>query len=517
MSFARKIATVGGGTLASRLLAYARDAGIAAWLGASGPSEAFFAVFQLVNFFRRLLAEGALNGAFVPIWLKLAAKDEALADRFTRRALVSLGCIAGIVTLTIFLFAPLLIAALAPGFDAELHATATVFLRIVAPYVCLAALVAVLAAALNAAGRVAAVAFGTVIFNIVMLFALLFTWNAHLAKLEVALWLCDAVVVAVILQLAIAATAWLAGGHRFRSARLHTPDEIRPLLFRTVPGLIATGIPQLKLIAGTAIASASPAAVAWLYYANRLYELPLGVASIAIAAVVVPQIAAGVHAGEAQADTAAQSRAYEVALGLALPAATGFAVLASEIAGGLFEHGAFGARDTTAVAAALAAICAGLPGHVLEKTFGAVCFAREDTRTPMLTSLCGLAAAIALGLLLFPHYGHVGVAAAVALSGWIGGGLLGLVLLRRGRLRLDDVARMRLPRILLATATMGLCVEGARTLGHRLLPQATVGWEGRLVLLIALVLLGLAVYGLALRVLGVISGKALLAAIRNPT
>ena len=217
-------------------------------------------------------------------------------------------------------------------------------------------------------------------------------------------------------------------GQRWQRVSGNADDQTKAFFRRALPGLIAAGVPQLKLIAATAIASASPAAVSWLYYANRLYELPLGIASVAIAAVIVPRISASVHANNRAAIAAAQSRAYEISLGLALPAAAGFALLATPIAGGLFERGAFGPHDTTAVAAALAAICAGLPGHVLDKVFGAVSFAHEDTRTPMLTALCGLAAAVIGGVLLFPRYGHTGVAAAIAISAWVGAILLGGVL-----------------------------------------------------------------------------------------
>jgi putative peptidoglycan lipid II flippase len=154
----------------------------------------------------------------------------------------------------------------------------------------------------------------------------------------------------------------------------------------------------------------------------------------------MPTIAATVRSGAAGAIAAAQSRAFEIGLGLALPAATAFALLAQPIAAGLFERGAFDARDTAAVAAALAAICAGLPGHVLEKVLGAVSFAHEDARTPMLAALAGLAAALAGALVLFPRYGHVGVAAAIAISGWVGATLLGAILLAPRLARVDRAA-----------------------------------------------------------------------------
>jgi putative peptidoglycan lipid II flippase len=265
------------------------------------------------------------------------------------------------------------------------------------------------------------------------------------------------------------------------------------------PGLLAAGIPQLKLIAGAVIASSSQAAVSWLYYANRLYELPLGVVSIAIASVLVPAIAAGKRSDDGT--TAAQSRAFEIAVGLALPAAVGFAVLAQPIASGLFERGAFGPNDTAAVAAALAAICLGLPGHALEKVFGAVSFAHEDTRTPMLAALAGLTTAIAGALILFPGHGHVGVAAAIGLSGWVGATLLGVTLWRRGWLGLDRAAARRLPGIVAATVVMGVAILVLHELTRSVL--APTSSLGRLAVLALLVATGLAVYVASVQMLGV--------------
>jgi putative peptidoglycan lipid II flippase len=254
--------------------------------------------------------------------------------------------------------------------------------------------------------------------------------------------------------------------------------------------------------------------VSWLYYANRLYELPLGVVSIAIAAVMVPLIASSVREHEPEAVADSQSRAFEIALGLALPAAVAFALLAEEIAGGLFQHGKFGSRDTAAVAAALAAICAGLPGHVLEKVFGAVSFAHEDTRTPMFTALAGLATATILALALFPTYGHVGVAAAIAISGWVGAILLGIVLLQRRWLRLDREARRRLPLIAIATVAMGAAIYFAQ----KFLAST---WDisgsapARIGALVALVALGLTAYGIILHLTNTLRVSELLASLRR--
>jgi putative peptidoglycan lipid II flippase len=236
--------------------------------------------------------------------------------------------------------------------------------------------------------------------------------------------------------------------------------------------------------------------------------------SIAIASVLVPVIAASVRAEDRAATASAQSRAFEIALGLSLPSALGFALLADEIAGGLFERGAFGPRDTAAVAGALAAICAGLPGHTLEKVLGAVSFAHEDTRTPMLAALAGLATALFGALALFPTHGHVGIAAAIAISGWVGAAVLGAVLTRRRWLVVERELWRQLGRIVVAAAVMALVLmtlKGALLMTFDLAGSALA----RLLSLVVLVASGLFVYLLALQVLGAARFKDLVAAIRH--
>lgn len=509
MSLARDITTVGSGTLASRLLAYARDAWIAALLGAGPYSETLFAVLQVVNFFRRVLSEGALNSAFVPIWTKLHGSTDGAtnANRFTWRVLLMMFCVAGSIALLAVFFGSYVIAGIAPGFDDAQQSFAAFLLFLTAPYILLAGLVAVIAAALSAEGRVTVVAVTTVLFNLTVLLALLLLPDEPIERYQITFWVALAVTIAGVVQLLAAAAVWLMTGRRWQKALSPARDQAGTFFGRALPGLIATSIPQLKLIAATAIVSASPAAVSWLYYANRLYELPLGIASIAVTAVIVPRIAGGVHARNESLFASAQSRAYEIAIGFALPAAAGFALLAEPIARGLFERGAFGAQDTAAVASALVAICAGLPGHVLEKVFGAVSFAHQDTHTPMLTALAGFAAAVIGGVLLFPRLGYVGVAAAIAASGWVGAGLLGTLLFRRRWLRIDADAWRRLPRICLATIAMAAAVGFA----NHAIGAGVASSAARLAILAALVTLGIAVYFTVLQMLGVVTLKELTA------
>jgi putative peptidoglycan lipid II flippase len=512
MPFARDVTTIGSATLLSRLLGFVRDIGIAAVLGAGPFSDALLVVLQIVNFFRRLLAEGALNAAFVPMWLRIRAADgESGAGRFLLEVsfamLLAVGALAAVATL----LAPAAIDLLAPGFDGARRAAAANYLRIAAPYIALAGVVAVLAAALHAQGRMVAAALGTVAFNAVLLLALAWISAAGApAPATIGAMLCHAMVLAGLVQLIVTGIGFLRLRPGWRRPRLAVSPQARRFFALAGPGLIAAGIPQLTLIAGAMIASSAPGAVSWLYYANRLYELPLGMVSIAVAAVLVPAMAASLQRGR-DAMAAAQSRGLEIALGLALPAAVALAVLAAPIASVLFERGAFDARDSAAVAAALAAICAGLPGHVLEKVLGSVAFAHEDTRAPMLAALAGLAGTIAGALALAPRYGHVGVAAAIAASGWIGAVVLGATLWRRGWLELDRAAARRLPRILLATIIMGLTIFA---LHHLLVSRFALaaGSPARLARLALVVAIGLSTYAASLQLLGVARLRRLIGA-----
>jgi putative peptidoglycan lipid II flippase len=519
MSLARDVTTVGAATLTSRLLGFLRDAGIAAILGAGVLSDAYFAALQIPNLFRRLLAEGALNSAFVPMWIRIREESGVEGTRkFGEQVLGAMARTLGLVAVLCLLGAPVVVHLIAPGFasEGERFPLAVTFVRLSVPYVAISGLVAVAASALNAQGKVAAAAFGLVVFNGVLVATVV---TLLLLEAEptpgAAKTLSVAMVAAGAAQLVCVGAAWMRTEERPRALALGSSPAVRRFLVQAIPGVVAGGIPQLKLMAGAMVASSSQAAVSWLYYANRLYELPLGVISIAISSVMVPAIAASLRSGDGADDAASQSRALELALALSLPSAVAFAVLADAIAGGLFQRGAFGPRDTAMVAGALAAISAGLPGHSLEKVLGAVSFAHEDTRTPMYAALCGLGTAIAGSLLLFPLYGHVGIAGAIALSGWVGAILLAAILWRRGWLRIEPAALRRAGRIVIATAIMG-AVIGAGDMALGALFDLAGSQLARIVTLFALVSAGLAVYVVALQALDVTSVTALVKAVGLP-
>jgi putative peptidoglycan lipid II flippase len=288
---------------------------------------------------------------------------------------------------------------------------------------------------------------------------------------------------------------------------------MRRFLKLAIPGLVASGIPQITIIAAVMVASASQSAVSWLYYANRLIEMPLGIVGIAIGTVLVPAFTHALRSGDKEELASAESRGLEIAMFLALPAAVALAVLAQPIVAVLYERGAFTAVDTVATAGALSALAIGLPGHVLVKAFSPIFFAREDTATPMVAALAGFAVALVGSLLLLPGYGHVGVAIATGVSGWVSAGVLGVIIARRIGFSLDRDARRRLPRIVIAAAIMGTAVAG--------LQLALAPWLGgsstlaRLMALGVLVCAGLAIYSILLHLLGVARLRDLLKAARR--
>ena len=507
MSVVRDVTSVGSATLASRLLGFLRDMGIAAVLGAGPLADAYFAALQIPNLFRRLVADGALNASFVPVWMRVRQSGSD-ADRFTWNVLTANALVLGLVTLICIVFAPIIVKLLLPGFDDDgtRFASAVTLLRLAAPYIAIAGLVAAASASLNAQGHVRAAAFSVVAFNLVLLGAIALVLMLGTGTSQrTANLLAGSIVVAGLAQFVVVARA--AGRPR------HVVPTFSPELFgfyaKALPGLIASAIPQLKLIAAAMVASSSPAAVSWLYYANRLYELPLGVVSVAIASVLGPRIAASVLVRDRAALASTQARAFEISLGLAVPSAIAFITLAQPIAAGLFERGAFGPQDAAAVAAALAAMAAGLPGHVLEKALGAISFGHQDTKSPMWAALAGLASTVVLAFALFPSYAQVGVAAAIALSGWVGASLLGIALWRRGWIVVDCAARNRLVAILIAAVLMGGVIWAAdRLFSFGFDPGGPV--LGRLVRLAALVLLGLLVYLSSLQALGIVRLRTLL-------
>ena len=509
----RAFLTVSTGTLASRLLGFVRDSALAALLGAGPVADAFLAAFQLVNVARRLLTEGGLNAALVPAWLRVRESEGAIAaSTFAGRVLgtITLALIAAAALLALLM--PLVIAALAPGFAGrETLQLATDSARLMLPYLAFAGPVTVMMALLNAQGRFALTAFSPLLFNIaliaVMAVLMMFPQDAVRAAQIIA----ATVGVAGLLQLSI---LMLRRGESIATPlRISFDKEIRGFLAKAAPGTIASSAPQLLMVAGAIIASSSPSAVSWLYFANRLVELPLGIVGVAMGTVLIPELTRALRAADRVAIAHAESRGLELAVGLALPATLGLIVLSEPIVRLLFEHGAFTADDANATARALMWLALALPAHVLVKALSPAFFAREDTMTPLLSALKGIVLAVAAAFLLGHGYGADGIAAAIGLGAWS----MALSLIRRGAatfgFSIDTEAKRRLPRIALAALAMGALLWFAA----RSLPALASGAHGfvQAVLLLAVIAAGMAAYGLLLGLFGVTGWRETVNAIRQ--
>ncbi len=518
MRLYRSFATVGGLTLLSRVFGFLRDILIAAMLGSGPVADAFFVAFRFPNLFRRLFAEGAFNAAFVPLFAKrLEGEGREAARAFAEEAMSGLVFIILVITIVAELAMPILMYGLAPGFSEtpEKFDLAVLLTRITMPYLLCMSLVALLSGVLNSFGKFVESSAVSIVLNLTMMAATLIAMGLGLQNDPragiIQAW---GVFVAGLLQL------WLLidGARRNNIVpKLRWPrmtDGVRRLLQLGIPGVIAGGVTQINIVIGTVIASLQNGAVSYLYYADRIYELPLAIVGIAIGIVLLPSVARHLRAENHEAVMESQNRSLEFAMLLTVPAAVALAVVPGPIVAGLFERGAFTAADTPPTAYALGIFALGLPSFVMIKVFSPAFFAREDTKTPMRYAVISLTAntlgSIAL-FFLFRSYGlmpHLGIAVATTLGGWFNAGLLFTTLVRRGHFLADTRLRRALPRIVLSSAMMGLFlwfVSGALGASFGAATPALV----RFAALATLVASGLAGYTLAVFASGALDMRQL--------
>lgn len=444
-------ALVGAATMTSRITGFVRDIFIAAFLGAGPLAEIFVIAFRLPNLFRRLFAEGAFNAAFVPLFSERLIQDgRPAALLFAGQVFSVLLAALCLFTLLAQLFMPGLVLALAQGFagDTEKFAAAVHYARISFPYLLCMSLLSLFAAMLNAVGRFFAAAFAPVLLNLVLIAALGLAWlqasdgtSGASVALDYLIW---GVAVAGLVQLAfVFAAAWRAG-LRLPLGAPRLSKDVRHVWGLAVPGILAAGIGQINLLVGTSIATGQAGAAAWLYYADRLYQLPMGVIGVALSVALLPALAKHLAAGQIAAARDSQNMAVLAAGLLTLPAAAGLFALAEPIVTLLFERGAFGAADSAITALLVQIFCFGLPAFVFVKALQPSFFARQDTKTPLIDGAIGVAVNITLSLSLFPSYGAPAIALATGVAGYVTLVLMLIRLARRGIWRPDAGVLARL-------------------------------------------------------------------------
>ena len=518
MTLARNYTLVGSATLASRLTGFVRDIMIAAVLGSSAVADAYFAAFLLPNLFRRVLSEGAFNAAFVPIYARRRAEGgEDAAQAFAESALSGIVALVFAGLLIVEIAMPQVIAAIAPGFRADpaKMADAVEFSRIAFVFVGILVITALVSSLMNAIGKFAVVALAPLILNILMIgtlavLLLLGMRGDHQAGLALVITVC----VAGIAQFLYVAVGARRSGIRLGLTMPSFNGDVGRLLVLALPGLLIAGAGHLNMLVAAQMSSALPAAVSWLYYADRVFQLPLGFVASAIGTVLLPEVARALQSGKLSEAHHAGCRALEFGLLLVLPAAIALVLLAGPIVDLLFRRGVFSLADSVATAEVLRAIAFGLPGFVLVKVFLPPFLARERLGVPIAAALSGVAVNIVLTLILLPRLGHVAPALGVAASAWVNALVLGAVLALRRLFALDGAARTRLPRILLcALITGGVTWLSAQGLLRWLLPDAA--FAARISALALVCMLAVAGHLIAAHWLGALDLAAIKQALRR--
>ena len=505
MNLFRAFATVGGYTMLSRVLGFVRDILIAGTLGAGPVADAFFVAFKLPNFFRRLFAEGAFNAGFVPLFSDLlATRGREPARAFAEQAL-------SVLLLTLFIFVtlaqvamPWVMQVLAPGFvgDPERFDLAVAFTRITFPYLLLISLVSLMGGVLNSLQRFAAVAATPVLLNICLIAAITLL-APHMPSPGHALaW---GVAVAGVAQLIWLSVACQKAGMGLTLPRPRLTPKVRELLRLILPAALGAGVVQVNLVIDIILASLLPkGSVSFLFYADRLNQLPIGVVGVAVGTAILPMLSRLVAQKDQPGAVAALNRAVELTLFLALPAMMAFLLLAHELILTLFQRGQFDVAAAQATAFALMAYAVGLPGYVLVKVLTPAFFARRDTRTPVLVGTVAVVANLILNLILMRYLAHAGLALASAIAAWLNVALLSWILYRRGDLRPDTRLIQRLGRTLAAALAMA---AGLWWLKGILAAQFLGGEVQRILALLVLVAAGMLGFAVAAIVFRAVQGS----------
>jgi putative peptidoglycan lipid II flippase len=465
MNLARSLGSVGGLTLVSRVLALVRDTLQASYVGASFASDAFFVAFRLPNMFRALFAEGAFSAAFIPMFnRKVGETDDVNAGlRFAEQTLSVLFPVLLVFTALMLIAAWPITWGLSGGFrnpTADQFAFAVTLSRITIPYLMLISLASLLGGILNSLEKFWVNAAAPILLNISMIVALWF-FHGHDAY-ETARAQAVSVTVGGVLQLGWLMLACRQSGVRLAIKRPRIDDDVRQLLKLILPAAIGAGAVQVNLAVSTALAGGllDPGSISYIYYADRLNQLPLGLIGIGLGTILLPTISRQLSQDRGAEAMQTQNRGIELALFLTLPATIAFIFASEPIIRGLFQHGRFTDIDSIRCSWALSAFSLGLPSYVLVKVLTPGYYARHDTKTPVRYAIQSVGINLVGNIIFIPlfgryGFGHVGPPLATAIASSVNVWMLYRTLRKRGHFEADARLRRRVPRLALASLLMG--------------------------------------------------------------
>jgi putative peptidoglycan lipid II flippase len=493
-----RIFTVGGYTLLSRLTGLARDIMLAAILGAGPIADAFYVAWRLPNNFRAIFAEGAFNTAFIPAYAHVHGKNGETSARLFSNQIFTLLFLSQVVLLVVaWLFMPQVMHVLAPGFgeDSEQRRLAIELTRITFPYLLLITLVTLYGGMLNVMHRYASAAGASIFLNISMMatlaLAAFFPTVGHAAA-----W---GVLISSFLQYFLLAGDLGTHGGLPRFAPLKLDEDVRAFFRAIGPATIGSMGTQIAVFADTIIATFLAAgALSALYYAERIYQLPIGVIGIAIGTVLLPEMSRRLSAGDEAGASAAQRRAFEFTLLATIPFLAAFLTVPDVIMRVIFTRGAFTKADAAAAAVTLAAYVVGLIPFVLIRSAVATFYARKDTATPVKASLTGLAVNVALKVLLMGSLAQVGLALATAVGAWINLSLVIFFAVRAGYLQFDAAWIRSLVKFVVTGVILGASLRLAAYLFGRTMD--VTAFHDQITFLL-LIVVGAVVYAIAILLL----------------
>ena len=455
MNLIASTSTFGFFTLISRILGYVRDILIAIFLGTSLFADAFFVAFRLPNTFRRLFAEGSFNAAFIPSYAGILAQNKKEADNFAKNVFNLLFIILLFFVFLAEIFMPQLIFLIAPGFykDPEKLKLAIDLSRITFPFLFFICLASFFGAILNSYNKFAAAAAAPIILNVVLIATLFFSTWINISNV---LLLSYAVSLAGFLQLIVLFFFVRKNFIPILSVKIVIDKKVKFFFKKLLPSIFSSGVTQINILVGTIIASFQAGAVSYLYYADRVYQMNLAIAGIAVGTVMLPELSKHVKKNNANQIINLQNRALELCLFLSIPAAVALILASNEIITSLFGYGSFNNESVINTATALTFFAFGVPAFSILKIFSNFFFARNDTKTPFYLSVMSVILNILISISFFNKIGFVIIPIATSISSWINVFFHFYFIKKRNLYFFDKTFIYKFPRMILSAVVMGV-------------------------------------------------------------
>jgi len=455
MNLVKSTGTFGFFTIISRLLGYLRDILIAIFLGTGMLADAFFVAFRIPNTFRRLFAEGTFNAAFVPSYVSEIVKGKKQSNKFANDIFNFLFLSLLFLTLIVQIFMPAFVSIIAPGFvgDTEKMEIAINLTRITFPFLFFICLASFFSAILNSHNKFAAASAAPIILNIVLILVLMFS---RLLDDQLVYYLSYGVSLAGILQLLFLykfVTKYYSLKFDFK---IIADNKVKIFFKKLLPSIFSSGVTQINILVGTIIASFQASAVSYLYYADRIYQINLAIAGIAIGVVVLPQLSKHIESKKKEKISLIQNKALELSLFLSLPAAIALIIGSEQIISALFGYGSFNKASVINSSLALYYFALGLPAFALIKVFSSFFFANHDTETPFYISLVSVILNIFISVYYFGEIGFVIIPIATSISSWFNAIVLFLFLKNRKLFYFNEMFFIKFIKIITASVLMGL-------------------------------------------------------------